>query len=72
MQNELTISIKGAGAAVPEILGMLQDNQVSVTKLEVASATLDDVFLKHTGRKIRLEDASGDEVDQMVRPWPRS
>ena len=42
---------------------------IPVTKLEVARATLDDVFLKHTGRNIRTEQASGDEVDQMVRPW---
>ena len=69
VRHELTVSVKGAGSAVPEILALLHTNNIPVTKLEVARATLDDVFLKHTGRNIRTEQASGDEVDQMVRPW---
>ena len=35
----------------------------------MASPTLDDVFLKYTGRTIRPEEASGDETVQVMRPW---
>jgi len=40
-----------------------------VSNLSVSSPTLDDVFLRHTGRKIRTEDTGGDELGTALRPW---
>jgi len=65
----LTITVEKGSAAVPDLLQLLHENQVPVTNLWVASPTLDDVFLKYTGRSIRSEEVSGDEAAQVLRPW---
>ena len=65
----LMVTVRDGGTAVPDLLRLLQENLVPVVSLSVASPTLDDVFLKYTGRTIRSEEASGDEVGQMLRPW---
>ena len=68
VDGAISITVRDGSAAVPGIVGLLHDNQVSVSGLSVASPTLDDVFLKYTGRTIRSEKATGDEVGQMLRP----
>ena len=40
---------------VPEIVRALDSAQVSISSINVSTPTLDDVFLKHTGRRIRTE-----------------
>ena len=67
--NSLTITVKDGSAAVPDLLRLLHENSIPVANLSMASPTLDDVFLKHTGRTIRAEEASGDESGQAIRPW---
>ncbi|MBI4200425.1 MAG: ATP-binding cassette domain-containing protein [Chloroflexi bacterium] len=67
--DAITVRVRDGGAVVPEILHLLKENGISVASLSVAAPTLDDVFLKHTGRKIRLEAAQGDEVGQTLRPF---
>ena len=64
----IAITVKNGSAAVPELVSLLHDNRVPVASLTVARPTLDDVFLKHTGRTIRAEEATGDEVGEMMRP----
>jgi daunorubicin resistance ABC transporter ATP-binding subunit len=64
----ISITVKDGSAAVPDLVRLLYENQVPVTGLSVASTTLDDVFFKYTGRTIRTEEATGDEVGQMLRP----
>ncbi|MBI2872106.1 MAG: ATP-binding cassette domain-containing protein [Chloroflexi bacterium] len=67
--TSLTVRVKDGSAAVPDLLRVLHESGVAVTNLSVASPTLDDVFLKYTGRKIRVEEAKGDEVAATLRPW---
>ena len=67
--DSLVITVKDGSTAVPDLLRLLHENQIPVTNLSVAGATLDDVFLKYTGRRIRSEEATGDEMGQMYRPW---
>ena len=69
LDGSLTISVRDGGAAIPDVLGLLSEMNVTVTNLSMASPTLDDVFLKHTGRTIRSEDSAGGELDQMMRQW---
>ena len=64
----IAITVKNGSAAVPELVSLLHDNRVPVASITVARPTLDDVFLKHTGRTIRAEEATGDEVGEMMRP----
>ena len=65
----LSITARDGGATLPGLLRLLLENGISVANLSVSSPTLDDVFLKYTGRKIRSEAATGDEWDQALRPW---
>ena len=67
--NGLIISAKDGSAAVPDLLRLFHENGVRVTNFSVTSPTLYDVFLHYTGRNIRDEKASQDEVGQMARPW---
>ncbi|MEE8442835.1 MAG: ATP-binding cassette domain-containing protein, partial [Dehalococcoidia bacterium] len=66
--NNLTVTVRDGGAAVPDLVRLLNENEIHVSNLSVVSPTLDDVFLKHTGRTIRSEEASGDEAGQALRP----
>lgn len=69
MNTGIVITVRDGSAAVPDLVRVLQENLIPVSNLSVASPTLDDVFLKYTGRTIRSEEASGDEMGQMMRPW---
>jgi hypothetical protein len=44
------------GAAIPQVLAALTAAGLSVARLSLTSPTLDDVFLRHTGRSIRQEE----------------
>lgn len=65
----LSITVQDGGAAAPDLLQLLSEKKIAVSNLAVASPTLDDVFLKYTGRQIRSEESSGDEMAAAMRPW---
>ena len=44
------------------------ENDIEVARLAVSRPTLDDVFLKYTGRSIRPDQGGGDEYSQSIRP----
>ena len=50
--SALQVWVKGDGA-LPDLLAQLAAKQVRVLKLTYAKPTLDEVFLKHTGRHLR-------------------
>src|SRR3989454_7202932 len=55
----VSLSIRGAGRALPDLMRSLDRNGdgVRIVGLAVSQPTLDDVFLKYTGRRIRTEAA---------------
>ncbi len=55
----IAVTVGSGSAAVPALVGLLHDGQVPVVSLSVARPTLDDVFLMHTGRRIRTEEEAG-------------
>ena len=67
--NVLTIQVQDGGKAVPDLVALFQEHKLFVDNISVSSPTLDDVFLKYTGRQIRSEETSGDEMAQSARPW---
>jgi daunorubicin resistance ABC transporter ATP-binding subunit len=67
--SSLTIRVQNSGDAVPDLMKQFHLNQIDVSNLSISSPTLDDVFLKYTGRQIRSEGTSGDEAAQSARPW---
>jgi len=61
----IAVTVKNGSAAVPDLVGLLHAERVQVGSLSVVRPTLDDVFLKHTGRAIRAEEATGESSDSM-------
>jgi ABC-2 type transport system ATP-binding protein len=53
----VTLSVPDASAAIPALLRRLDGNGLDVTGLQMSQPSLDDVFLKYTGRHIREEAA---------------
>jgi ABC-2 type transport system ATP-binding protein len=50
------------GRAVPAVLQALEANRISVASVTVARPSLDDVYLKHTGRTFDAAEAEAAEV----------
>ncbi len=53
----VTLSVPNAGTAVPDLLRRLESDGLRVSGLQMRQPSLDDVFLKYTGRRIREEAA---------------
>ena len=53
--NGLTVYGQNVAFMVPEIVRALDNTEVRISSINVSTPTLDDVFLKHTGRRIRTE-----------------
>ncbi len=69
VNGSLVVTVQDGAAAVPDLVRLFHENQIAVANLSMSSPTLDDVFIKYTGHKIRSEEAGGDEFGQMLRPW---
>jgi ABC-2 type transport system ATP-binding protein len=50
------------GRAVPAVLQALEANRISVASVTVARPSLDDVYLKHTGRTFDAAEAEAEEA----------
>ena len=66
-EEGLAINVRDGDASAPALLKLLIENKMDVARLAVSRPTLDDVFLKHTGRTIRADNADGDAYDQTFR-----
>jgi ABC-2 type transport system ATP-binding protein len=54
----LTVYAKNGSFLVPEIVRAFDDAGIKLSSIMVSSPTLDDVFLKHTGKRIRVEEVT--------------
>ncbi len=54
----LTVYAKNGSFMVPEIVRAFDEAQIHLSSIGVSSPSLDDVFLKHTGKRIRVEEVS--------------
>jgi ABC-2 type transport system ATP-binding protein len=52
----LTVYAKNASLIIADIVRAFDANMIHLTSVNFASPTLDDVFLQHTGRRIRTEE----------------
>jgi len=53
----LTVYAKDGGQFVPELVRAFDKTAIKLVSINLSSPTLDDVFLKHTGKRIRVEEA---------------
>lgn len=55
-ETGLIIYCKNGAFLVPDIVRSLDYAQIKISSINVSTPTLDDVFLKHTGRRIRSDE----------------
>jgi ABC-2 type transport system ATP-binding protein len=58
--DQLRLYVEDGGAAIPELLRLLDREGVGLRSVSLSEPTLDDVFLRQTGRSLR--DAGGTGV----------
>lgn len=68
-ENEIFISVSRGDACIPKLISALHDTVISV---RLQRPTLNDVFLKLTGKAIRAEMGSGgDDMKNTIRSYRR-
>jgi ABC-2 type transport system ATP-binding protein len=53
----IALAVPNASSAIPELLRRLDGNGLQIAGLQMSQPSLDDVFMKYTGRRIREEAA---------------
>ena len=54
-EGGLTLYVKNGGLFVPELVRAFDKTSIRLVSINISSPSLDDVFLKHTGKRIRVE-----------------
>jgi ABC-2 type transport system ATP-binding protein len=60
------VSAENGGEKVIDVVTTLDRNGIHPSSLSISSPTLDDVFLKHTGRRIRSEELKRKETEPFL------
>ena len=55
-ENSVSVILRDGGAQLADLVRALDGAAVPVARLELAEPTLDDVFLKHTGERLRVDE----------------
>lgn len=54
----LTVYAKNGGLFVPDLVRAFDKTKIKLVSINLSMPSLDDVFLKHTGKRIRVEEVS--------------
>jgi ABC-2 type transport system ATP-binding protein len=54
----LTVYAKDGGYFIPDLVRSFDKTDIKLVSINLSTPTLDDVFLKHTGKRIRVEELS--------------
>jgi ABC-2 type transport system ATP-binding protein len=65
--GELAVYVKDGGSAIPSIMQILGSQGIEVRTISLARPSLDDVFLKYTGRTIRTQEGERTTFAQIQR-----
>jgi ABC-2 type transport system ATP-binding protein len=65
--GELAVFVDSGETAAPAIMSLLASEGIQVQSLSVSRPSLDDVFLKYTGRTMRAEEGSRTTFVEMNR-----
>jgi len=71
-KEKIRIKAKNINNLTPELLRSLFEKGIKVTKLEMSEPTLDEVYLELTGRRLRDDQASWEEIFSMRRTIRRA
>ena len=59
--DQVRLYVEDGGAALPQILRLLDAEQIGVKSVSLSEPTLDDVFLRQTGRSLRDAGTGSDD-----------
>ena len=59
--DQVRLYVDDSSAALPQILRLLDAERIGIKSMSVSEPTLDDVFLRQTGRSLRDGGASGEQ-----------
>jgi len=65
--SELAVYVNDGGSAIPSIMQLLASQGIEVKTISMARPSLDDVFLKYTGRTIRAQQGTPTTSAQLRR-----
>lgn len=65
--SELAVYVNDGGSAIPSIMQLLASQGIEVKTISMARPSLDDVFLKYTGRTIRAQQGTPTTFVQLRR-----
>lgn len=63
----VTVYVTNAGSIIADIVRNFDNNNIKLNSIIFSSPTLDDIFLKHTGRRIRPEVLNNKSAGRMFR-----
>jgi ABC-2 type transport system ATP-binding protein len=69
--GELAVYVKDGESAIPSIMQVLGSQGIEVKSISMARPSLDDVFLKYTGRTIRAQEGERTTFAQLRRKADR-
>jgi len=61
--DQLRLYVEDGGAAMPELLRILDNEHIGIRSMTLSEPTLDDVFLRQTGRSLRDTGANASTTD---------
>jgi ABC-2 type transport system ATP-binding protein len=62
----LTIYAKDGGYFIPDLVRAFDRTEIKLVSINLSTPTLDDVFLKHTGKRIRVEELQKQAPSMML------
>ena len=65
LNGKLNITVKNGETAIPRILDLAREKNIRIDSIGIRKPTLNDVFIKYTGREIREEFADSKERMRM-------
>jgi ABC-2 type transport system ATP-binding protein len=64
--HSVAVPVNDAGRSLSELVRWLDERSVPIAKLSFTTPTLDEVFLKYTGERMRVEDTGHAESSMMI------
>jgi ABC-2 type transport system ATP-binding protein len=65
--GELAVYVRDGESAIPSIMQLLASQGIEVKTISLARPSLDDVFLKYTGKTIRAQEGTRTSFAQLMR-----
>jgi ABC-type multidrug transport system ATPase subunit len=65
--HSVAVPVKDAGRSLSELVRRLDEQGIPIAKLSFTTPTLDEVFLKYTGERMRVEETGHAQSSMMAR-----